>query len=221
MASIYTLKNLEVRLDKNFCLQIPDLEIKQGIIKSIIGPNGAGKSTLLRVLALLLKPQRGDLIFAGHNLRAENCNLQELRRQVTLVDQSPYLLQGSIYKNLAYGLKVRGFARDEQSKLIQKALSDVGLSYSPKRSVRDLSGGEKQRVALARALVLQPKVLLLDEPTANIDHASQPHFEQLLKRLAHNGMTVLLSTHAPEQAQRLGNSSIHVDQGKVATERLR
>lgn len=215
MASIYILKNLEIRLDKNFCLQIPDLEIPQGTIKSIIGPNGAGKSTLLKVLALLLKPQCGTLTFAGHNLSAENYNPQELRRQVTLVDQSPYLLQGSIYKNLAYGLKVRGIARHEQAKRIQKALSDVELSFSPKRSVRDLSGGEKQRVALARALVLQPEVLLLDEPTANIDHASQPHFEQLLKHLANNGMTVLLSTHVPEQAQRLGNSSIHVDQGIV------
>jgi tungstate transport system ATP-binding protein len=215
MASIYTLKNLEIRLDKNFCLQIPDLEIPQGTIKSIIGPNGAGKSTLLKALALLLKPQRGSLTFSGHTLSAENYNPQNLRRRVTLVDQSPYLLQGTIYKNLAYGLKVRGIPRNEQAVRIQKALSDVGLTYSQRRLVRDLSGGEKQRVALARALVLQPEVLLLDEPTANIDHASQPHFEQLLKRLADNGMTILLSTHAPEQAQRLGNSAIRVNEGIV------
>lgn len=216
MASIYILKNLEVRLDKNFSLKIPDLEIPQGTIKSIVGPNGAGKSTLLKTLALLLKPQSGSLTFSGHHLSAENYEPRNLRRRVTLVDQSPYLLQGSIYKNLAYGLKVRGIPRHEQTERIQQALTDVGLSYSQKRSVRDLSGGEKQRVALARALALRPEVLLLDEPTANIDHASQPHFEQLLKRLADKGITVLLSTHVPEQAQRLGNNAIQVNEGIVS-----
>ncbi len=98
MASIYILKNLEVRLDKNFSLKIPDLEIQQGSIKSIVGPNGAGKSTLLKTLALLLKPQSGNLTFSGHHLSADNYDPCNLRRRVTLVDQSPYLLQGSIYK---------------------------------------------------------------------------------------------------------------------------
>lgn len=215
MTAIYTLKNVEVRLDKNFCLKVPDLSIEKGAIKSILGPNGAGKSTLLRLLALLLKPDSGQFRFAGRE--PGGSDLHELRRKVTLVDQSPYLLQGSIDRNLSYGMKLRGVDRSEQRKRIDQALYNVGLNYSIKRSVKELSGGEKQRVALARALVLQPEVLLLDEPTANIDYASLPHFEQMLQGLAAAGTTVLLSTHAPEQAERLGNHAIRVEQGVVTS----
>jgi ABC-type multidrug transport system ATPase subunit len=95
-------------------------------------------------------------------------------------------------------------------------LTTVGLPYLAGRAVKKLSGGEKQRVALARALVLKPKVLLLDETTVNIDHNSQPHFEQLLQQLTESGMTILLSTHSPEQARRLGNRIIYVEKGKVS-----
>lgn len=214
MATIYTLDNIRIRLNSKFSLQVPQLEIKKGIITSITGANGAGKSTLLRILALLLKPHRGNLFFSGRKLSDHN-DLQRLRRLVTLVDQSPYLLQGSIYRNLAFGLKVRQIARSEQADRIHQALTDVGLTLPARRSVRNLSGGEKQRVALARALVLQPEVLLLDEPTANIDHASQPRFEELLQQLAAKGMTILLSTHVPEQARRLGDESIFVEDGQV------
>jgi tungstate transport system ATP-binding protein len=219
MPPIYKIKDLEVRLDSHFCLKVADLTIERGTIRSIVGPNGSGKSTLLRLLALLLKPDSGQLSFDGHALDPDNYQPWELRRRVTLVDQSPYLLQGSLHRNLSYGLKIRDVARKEQSERIRQALSDVGLAYSAKRSVKQLSGGEKQRLALARALVLQTDVLLLDEPTANIDYGSLPHFEQLLQHLARNGTTILMSTHVPEQARRLGADVIQVEQGRVTDAR--
>ncbi|RLB72889.1 MAG: ABC transporter ATP-binding protein [Deltaproteobacteria bacterium] len=215
MESVYRLKDIEHSLGENFCLKIQQLNIDRDKIHVVSGPNGAGKSTLLRILALLLKLQQGTLFFSGQPVDPSACNQLSLRRKITLVEQSPYLLQESVSSNLAFGLKVRRVRRAEREQRIAEILPLVGLADFSHRPIKGLSGGEVQRVALARALVLNPEILLLDEPTANIDHDSLPGFEQLLRSLARNGMTIIMSTHDPAQVERLNGNLIRIQNGLV------
>ena len=213
MASIYSLKNIEHRLGNDFCLEVPLLELDSGKIYVINGINGSGKTTLLRLLALGLKPQQGMVCFSGEQIEAK---VQiSLRRKIALVEQSPYLFHGSVGGNLALGLKIRRISKPEQDQRISVALELVGLPEFAQRAVKELSGGEVQRIALARALVLHPNVLLLDEPTANIDSASVAEFEGLLRRLVAGGMTVVMATHDLEQVERLGGELIQIENGVV------
>ena len=215
MEPAYRLKDIEHSLGENFCLKVQQLNIDRDKIHVVSGPNGAGKSTLLRVLALLLKPQQGSVFFSGQLIDPSVSNQRSLRRKITLVEQSPYLLQESVSSNLAFGLKIRRVSRAEREQRIAEILPLVGLADFSQRPIKELSGGEVQRVALARALVLNPEVLLLDEPTANIDHDSLSGFEQLLRSLASNGMTIVMSTHDPAQAERLNGNLIRIQNGLV------
>lgn len=213
MQQIYSLKNITVTLSEQFSLRIPHLEIEKGEIHVVTGANGAGKSTLLNVLALLHKPQQGTIHFSGQAVGRKVSQLQSLRRRITLVEQSPYLLQGTVYNNLIFALKVRNISKEDRQQRCYEALAEVGLAGFLKRQVKELSGGEVQRVALARALVLQPEVLLLDEPTANIDSDSVADFEKLLVGLPASGMTIILSTHDKAQAKRLNGEQIFIEEG--------
>jgi len=213
MQPLMTLSNIEHR-QGGFSLAIDRLELQAGRIYALCGPNGAGKSTLLRLLALLEEPQAGELRFAGTVVRGAETQL-ELRRQVTLVHQSPYLLAGSVGDNLAFGLRLRGLGATERQRRIAEALAAVGLQGFELRPVHELSGGEAQRVALARALALQPKLLLLDEPTAGLDREQQPAFERWLTTLPQTGMTLVIATHDPHQPRRLGAEVIRLRAGRL------
>ena len=215
MEPVFSLKNIEHRLGENFCLKVQQLDIDRGKVYVVSGPNGAGKSTFLRILALLIEPQQGSLFFSGQPVAPSASKQLSLRRKITLVEQSPYLFPGNVFSNLAFGLKIRRVNRAEQKRRIAETLSIVGLADFSQRQIKELSGGEVQRIALARALVLNPEVLLLDEPTANIDHGSLSGFEQLLHNLAKNGTTIIMSTHDPAQAERLHGNLIKIQNGTV------
>jgi len=215
MNAFYSLRNVEIRQDNGFVLSIDHLELMPGKIYALIGPNGAGKSTLLTTLALLRRPQRGDILLNGCSVLAEKSQLKQYRRQITLVGQFPYLFDRSVYDNLALGLKVRGVSQDAADLRIAEALNSVGLTGFEQRKARQLSVGEVQRVALARALVLQPRVLLLDEPTSNIDAENLQVFEQLVTSLAQQDVTVVFSTHNTLPPRRLGAELICLRDGKV------
>lgn len=195
----------------NFRLSVESLDLVSKQVYALTGANGAGKSTLLRIIALLLKPQQGVVQFPGSTSRDPD----QLRKKVTYVEQSPYLFQGSVSDNLAFGLKLRGVARAEQLRRIRLTLSIVGLEGFEQRKAKELSSGETQRVALARALVFKPDLLLLDEPTANIDVNSRPAFEGLLARLSKYGVTVVFSTHDRFQAQRVGAELLSIRDGML------
>ncbi|NOY13896.1 MAG: ABC transporter ATP-binding protein [Deltaproteobacteria bacterium] len=211
MEPVICLKNIVIRQGENFTLTIDDLQLLPHRIYVLTGPNGAGKSTLLRALALLMLPQQGTIRFPA--AAAETPARQ--RQKITLVEQSPYLLQGTVSDNLAFGLKLRGIRGKEQQMRIRSALEMVGLDGFEPRKADKLSGGEVQRVALARALALQPDVLLLDEPTGNIDSKSLHAFEILLSRLPEFGVTVVLSTHDLSQPARLGGEMIRIENGRL------
>lgn len=215
MTPIYSLRDIAVRQGKDFTLEVPSLDFFPGRIYSLVGPNGAGKSTLLRFLSLLQPPAKGALHFAGSLIRWEKTILHRLRQVVTLVDQDPYLFDRTVFQNLAFGLRLRGITGAEARLRIAETLDNVGLTGFEERLARDLSGGEVRRVALARALVLHPRILLLDEPGANLDPPGLLALERLIAALPARGLTVILTTHDPAQPARLGSEVLRLSAGRV------
>jgi len=211
MKPVISLRDILFSLGENFSLSITSFDLMPCRIYVLTGPNGAGKSTLLRTMALLTTPQRGRVSFADDGCES----LIQQRQRVTLVEQSPYLLAGTVSDNLVFGLKLRGIREKEQQKRIKAVLELVGLNGFENRKANELSGGEVQRVALARALVLEPEVLLLDEPTANIDRKSLQGFEELLCKLPKRGVTVVLATHDLFLAERLGGEMLRIENGSL------
>ena len=184
-------------------LDVAALDVHAGEILGIVGPSGAGKSTLLRLLGFLEAPTSGTLTFRGQRINGAAPPLA-VRRQVTMVFQRPVLLSGSVYANVAYGLRVRGIT--DARERVHQVLDQLGMLPLRKESASTLSGGEAQRVALARALVVEPEVLLLDEPTANLDPAHVAIIEDVVRKArATRGMTIVLVTHNIFQARRLAD----------------
>ncbi len=213
MEPLLTLQEIEYRLG-DFRLRIERLELQPERIYLLQGANGAGKSTLLQLLALLVAPTAGTLRFAGVAV-TEEAQRQRLRRQITLVEQNPYLFETSVYQNLAFGLRLRDVRGELQDRRIRQALEMVGLGGFGGRRARALSGGESRRVALARALVLRPKLLLLDEPTAGLDREILPVFEACLAALPGQGTTVVIAGHDQDQPRRLASEILTLDRGRL------
>ncbi len=198
---LYRIDHLEKRYGDRVVVNIPQLEVRTGEILALVGPSGAGKSTLLRLLNFLEAPTGGEIYYRGEPISA-NLSLAR-RREVTTVFQRPVLLGGDVWSNVGFGLRIRGQRVDGH---VQELLSQVGLSELARMPAKKLSGGEMQRVALARALVVEPSVLLLDEPTANLDPYNIGLIEEIVRR--HNkeqGTTVVLVTHNVFQAKRLAD----------------
>lgn len=200
---LYHTNGLQQTYNGRTVLDISDLQIMRGEILGLVGPSGAGKSTLLRLLAFLELPSTGALNYAGRPCNVSWPDLNR-RRRVTMVFQNPHLLRRSVKDNVTYGLKLRGKknGRDE----VARMLAGLGLEDLVDAHASTLSGGEAQRVALARALVLKPDVLLLDEPTANLDPYNIKLIEEIVRQTNHeNGTTVVVVTHNVFQARRLAD----------------
>jgi len=199
---IYQVENLVKSYNGRQVVSVPALDVRRGEILGLVGPSGAGKSTLLRLLDFLEAPSGGRIAFAGHWFASPAEIPLTLRRRAVLVFQRPVLLSASIFENVAYGLRIRG-QRDVRP-LVQAVLARVGLLPLQDAPSRTLSGGELQRVALARALVVEPEVLLLDEPTANLDPAHVKAIEAIIREANEMaGTTVVIVTHNIFQARRL------------------
>jgi len=210
---LFHAESLRFAYDADPVLDLADLEISSGGVTVLIGPNGSGKTTLLKLLNALLPVSKGRILYRGRPLNAPT--IPRLRRESVLVHQDPYLFDGSVYGNVSYGLKVRHAPADRVRKAVADALQRVGLHGFEHRRARRLSGGERQRVAIARALVLDPKVLFLDEPTANVDADTIELLERLVVRLNEGGTTVIISTHHPAFAYRLGTRLVFMDEGRL------
>ena len=215
MRVMYRLNSIRKCYGSNVALDIDELTIAEGRLYTLTGANGAGKSTLLSLLAFLEPPTSGEIFYAGKRVDWDPGSIEEYRRKVTLLHQSPYLFGGTVYDNVAFGLKAREVQGEVLHRRVDKALDDVGLQGFRDRKARELSGGEAQRVAMARALVLEPEILLLDEPLANIDRGMTGLLETVIASLPARGTTVVLITHDPEQPDRLNGESILLEGGKV------
>ncbi len=196
-----------------FELSVDRIEVPAGETLALLGPSGSGKTTLLEVLGLLHRPDEGQVLLDGKPVSMRE---RAARLQMAAVFQRPHLFKGSVAQNVAYGLVARGVPRSEHRARVSDALLRVGLAGFEDRSAVVLSGGEAQRVSLARALVLEPRVLLLDEPLASLD--------RLLKRqltrdfatiLAEAGVTVVYVTHDQDEALVVAQRIAVMNKGRI------
>lgn len=203
-------------VDKTRILSDVSFSIYPGRIYAVIGPNGAGKSTLIRLLCLLIPPATGKVMVQGEDATGSWPNILHLRRRLALVTQMPTMFKCSVFDNAAAGLKFRRLPKKEVRERVEKALSFVSMDHLRKRFAPTISMGEAQMVALARALVLEPAVMLLDEPTSNLDPRNTRRLEEhLLKVNQERGTTVVMVTHSLKQAERLAHEVIFIHAGKV------
>ena len=199
-------KDLSVILGQKIILDKINCKIKSNSITAVLGPNGAGKSIFLQTINGLFSVQSGRLTF---NLMEIN---QEIRKQQAMVFQNPVLLRRTVIANLQF---ISNLRNKESNRLLKKILSKVGLEGYEKKPARLLSGGEKQRLSMARALIINPNLLLLDEPTANLDPYSLNLIEDLVLEENSIGKTVIFTTHDMSQAKRLATDVIFLNKGKV------
>lgn len=199
---LYQLTNLVKQYGARTILALDALDILEGEILALVGPSGAGKSTLLRLLNFLETPTSGTLRYRGTRISGGEAPLA-VRREITTVFQRPVLLNNTVRENVAFGLRLRGV---HANGVVGEMLARVGLTDLARATARKLSGGEMQRVALARALAIEPRVLLLDEPTANLDPYNIGLIEEIVRaQNRDHHTTVVLVTHNIFQAKRLAN----------------
>ena len=181
---------------------------------ALMGPNGSGKSTFLRICALLERPDSGEVAFySGRDLIEKNL---ELKRRITLVLPRVGVFNTTVFRNAAYGLKIRGMKHAELAERVEKALESVGLRHKESQNALTLSSGEAQRLGIARALAIGPEILFLDEPTASIDQENTEIIEDMILRLGKEGRTtVIITTHDREQAERLGDGIFMMQGGRI------
>ena len=204
MTAVVSLDGVRVMRGAKTVLDVPALAVEAGEVLGIMGPNGAGKSTLLRVLGLLESPGAGSVRFRGEPVTVATG--LPVRRRMASVFQDPLLADGTVFDNVALGLRFRGVERDDVGPRVTRWLARFGIADLAARRARTLSGGEAQRAALARALVVDPELLLLDEPFSALD---QPTRDALLRDLrgilSAERVTTVLVTHHRGEALALGD----------------
>jgi len=204
--SLIEVTGLNHRYGERAILENINLSVDRGEVFALIGPTGAGKTTLLRIIDLLEVPSAGEIYFDGKCIPRSGKQRLEIRRRMSFIHQKPQVFNLSVYDNVACGLGWRGEERDRIAGKVDHILEMVGLKGYKNRNARTLSGGEAQRVALARSLVLEPEVLLLDEPTANLDPVSTTKIEQLISYVARQrNTTMIMATHDMSQGQQLAD----------------
>ncbi len=203
-------------ISKNFgpiyALKDISLKIMTGKITALLGPSGSGKSTLLRIMAGLEIPSSGTILY--NNVGIDNRNRHNLRLKSTMVFQKTVFFSTTVLKNIALGLKFRNEEGRGIEDKVNKVLKLVRMDSFARRSAKKLSGGEQQRISLARALVIEPELLLLDEPTANLDIANAMMIEEIIKDLEGN-TTIVVATHNIHQARRLSKQAAILFQGSL------
>lgn len=181
-----------------FALDVDRIEVPAGEILALLGPSGSGKSTLLHILGLLERPDAGRVLLGGREVAPGD---RDARLAMAAVFQRPYLFKGTVAQNVGYGLSMRGISGAERARKVSAALERVGLAGLERRGAGALSGGEAQRVSLARALVLEPQVLLLDEPLANLDAVLRRRLTREFAAILRDaGTTAVWVTHDTDEA---------------------
>ena len=186
---------------------------EQGIYV-LTGANGCGKSTFLRICALIEEPDSGEInYFSDKSMVQKNL---ELRRRITLVLPKVGVFHTTVFKNVAYGLRIRGIRGTEANERVEKALEFVELGHKKNQNARTLSSGETQRLGIARALVIKPEILFLDEPTASVDQKNTRIIEDIILNMKQDSMaTVVITTHDRQQAARLADHLLVLKDGKI------
>ncbi|MFA5524305.1 MAG: ATP-binding cassette domain-containing protein [Tissierellales bacterium] len=204
------LNNIKKYYDDKLVLDIENLEIEKGKITGLIGPNGSGKSTLLHIIAGLDEQYLGSVLYDSQVMKQEHYD------RMTLVSQKPYLFRRKVYDNIEYPLKIRKVSKIDMIKRVNKVIDRLELEDLREKMAHLLSGGESQKVSLARALVFEPELILLDEPTSNIDPDSTKILEREIVRFnTETGATIIIVTHNREQTDRICDNIIYLEKGRV------
>lgn len=220
-AALLTFYGLEKsRADGRRLLDIARLGIPAGSCLLLTGENGAGKTTLLKIIAGLEAPDTAEVEYRGKRLPWHAAQ-RFYRHDVIYLHQQPYLFDSSVADNIAYGLKRASIAKAEIVRRVEQALEWAGLGALAARNARKLSGGEQQRVALTRAWVLSPRVLLLDEPLASMDHESRERSYFLIQRLKTEGIGVVIASHEFERLAAVADVHLRLDAGTLRADTLR
>ena len=220
MENIVGIKNLTKSFGDNHVLKGINLEVKPGEVICIIGTSGSGKSTLLRCCNLLEYPNSGEIYFFNQNIVDRKTNLNKLRTKIGMVFQSFNLFNNkNVLDNCTLGpIKILKKSRKEAEKEALEILDSVGMKSFAEANVNTLSGGQKQRVAIARTLCMKPEVILFDEPTSALDPEMVGEVLEVMKRLAKEGMTMLVVTHEMGFAKEVASRVIFMDQGVICEE---
>ena len=214
---VVSIKNLQKAFGDNVVLRDIDLDVHKGEVVVVLGPSGSGKSTMLRCINRLEHPTSGSIVVEGVDVCAKGVDLNKVRTHLGMVFQQfnlfPHL---SVKKNVMLAQqKVLKRSKEEAEKIAVEELTKVGLAERIDFMPSQLSGGQQQRVAIARSLAMQPKAMLFDEPTSALDPEMVGEVLELMKELAHTGITMLVVTHEMGFAREVSNRVIFIDDGKI------
>ena len=216
METILSVMGIKKSYGSRTVLDIGNLDLGKGRITALVGPSGSGKSTFLKIINGIEAPSEGAMDFDGEAIRFGRTLPLETRRKMILVFQKSVLFNTTVYENIAYGLKIRGTDKRVISEKVLSILDLIGLKEKAHQRALTLSGGESQRVAVARALVMEPRLLLLDEPTSDLDPSNVAIIEKLIRHARDSvHASVVLVTHNMHQAKRLADHIIFIMDGQV------
>ncbi|MCE9632628.1 MAG: ABC transporter ATP-binding protein [Methylophilales bacterium] len=214
MNSIFSLQNLRKSHGERLLLNVEALEMLRGSTYLLLGENGVGKTTLLKIMAGLEAADNGNFQFDGQSVNNAS-ERAALAPRLIYVHQHSYLFYTSVAENIGYGLKLRGIAKNERDQLVAAEMAWAGISHLRDVPPNQLSGGEKQRVAMARARVLKPELLLLDEPTANLDDAAREQVVELIAHMRDANNCVVIATHDKELSEMQDAVKLKLEDGRV------
>ena len=218
MTSILETRNVSYSYaDGTQALNGVSISLEEGKKIALVGPNGAGKSTLMLMFNGILRPSAGEIVFHGRALQYDSTSLREIRRKVGMVFQNPddQIFAPTVYQDVAFGPVNLGFPPEKVERYVSYALSYVGLCGYEQRPPHHLSGGEKKRVAIAGILAMEPEVIILDEPTSNLDPASSEEIMEMLDELNLGGKTMIISTHDVDLAYRWADELLLMENGQL------
>ncbi len=211
---LLVFRGIEKTYAETNILRNVDISLYPGKCILLSGNNGSGKTTLLKIIAGLETPSRAEIEFSGKSHSWKSAILS-IRREIIYLHQQPYLLSGTVESNVSYGLRFTHLNRKQLRESVKEALEWAGLSDVAKQQAKTLSGGVQQRVAFTRAWILKPKVLLLDEPMANMDIESRQQACDLLKRMKSEGMSIVITSHDMNIFDGLIDSHFSLSEGKL------
>ncbi len=201
---------------RRWALEGVDLEIREGRILAVVGPNGSGKTTMLKLAGTLYRPTRGTVRLWGSDFWASDGSQRlRLRRLVVYVHEKPVLVRGTALHNVAYGLLLRGYPSEEALERARSVMERMGVAGLASRERGQLSAGEAQLVSILRAVAAEPRVLLLDEPTAHLDLEKRRRLASLLRELRDRGMGVVVATHDYLLARRVADEAVVLEEGRI------
>lgn len=219
MVNILKVKDIRKSYGPRKILDVKTLNLEKGRITALVGPSGSGKSTLLKIINGIEDPCCGSMVFDGEDILFGKTISFETRRKMILVFQKSVLFNTTVYENIAYGLKIRNMDKAVISGKVMNILELIGLKDKAHRRALTLSGGEAQRVAVARALVMEPRLLLLDEPTSDLDPSNVAMIEKLIRHARDTiHASVIVVTHNMNQAKRLADQIVFIMDGEIVEE---